>query len=128
MNIPPLTPPIVSTAVRPLANEASTPGLRDEFVSEARSISPAQNGQSLAQSQPESNREEIGKAIQQVNDFLKPINNSIQFNLDDETGITVVKVVDLATQEVIRQIPSEEMLAISQAIDTMKGLLIKQKA
>ena len=32
------------------------------------------------------------------------------------------------TEELIRQIPSEEMLALAKALDTMKGLLIQQKA
>jgi len=63
-----------------------------------------------------------------VNEFLKPINNSINFSLDEETGITVVKVIDVATKEIIRQIPSEEMLVIAKAIDQMKGLLVQQKA
>ncbi len=72
--------------------------------------------------------EAIEQAVKNVNDFVKPINNSLSFNLDQDTGQTVIKVVDLSTQEVIRQIPSEEMLAIAKALDTMKGLLVQQKA
>jgi flagellar protein FlaG len=63
-----------------------------------------------------------------VNEFIKPLNNSLQFNIDDDTGKTVVKVIDTATKEVIRQFPSEEMLSIAKAIDKMQGLLIHQKA
>lgn len=70
----------------------------------------------------------IEQAVKNVNDFVKPINNTLSFNLDQDTGQTVIKVVDLSTQEVIRQIPSEEMLAIAKALDTMKGLLVQQKA
>ena len=40
----------------------------------------------------------------------------------------IVKVMDNATKEVIRQIPSVEMLAIAKALDKIQGLLIKQKA
>ena len=32
------------------------------------------------------------------------------------------------TNEVIRQIPSEEMLEIAKALDRLQGLLVKQKA
>ena len=70
----------------------------------------------------------IEQAVKNVNDFVKPINNTLSFNLDQDTGQTVIKVVDLSTQKVIRQIPSEEMLAIAKALDTMKGLLVQQKA
>ena len=63
-----------------------------------------------------------------VNDFVKPFNSALQFNVDDSTGQTVVKVIDADTKEVIKQIPSEEMLALAKALDQLKGFLVKQKA
>lgn len=119
MNIPPLNSSSPATVMRSHSTESGIPGQTGSFGLQT-------GGTSTTQAQH--SREEIEKAAQRANDFLKPINNSIQFNVDDDTGITVVKVVDVATKEIIRQIPSEEMLAISQAIDTMKGLLVKQQA
>lgn len=88
-----------------------------------------QTEQSVAQVQKaEATRAQVEEAAKAVNDFLKPINNSLQFQLDEDTGQTVVKVIDTATKDVIRQFPSEEMLSIAKAIDKMKGLLIHQKA
>lgn len=85
--------------------------------------------QSVAQTQKtEATREKLEEAVKQVNDFVQPFNNGLQFSLDDDTGKTIVKVIDKTTDEVIRQFPSEEMLGIAKAIDTMKGLLIQQKA
>ena len=85
--------------------------------------------QAVAQTQKtEASREKLEEAVKQVNDFVQPFNNGLQFSLDDDTGKTIVKVIDKATEEVIRQFPSEEMLGIAKAIDTMKGLLIQQKA
>jgi flagellar protein FlaG len=40
----------------------------------------------------------------------------------------VVAVVDAETQEVIRQIPSEEVLAIAARLDEARGLLFEGKA
>ena len=37
-------------------------------------------------------------------------------------------MVDKATKEVIRQIPSEEMIAMAKALDSIKGLFVKQQA
>ena len=48
--------------------------------------------------------------------------------MDDSTGKTVIKVVDSSTHELIRQIPSEEMLEIARALDRLQGLLVHQKA
>ena len=85
--------------------------------------------QAVAQTQKtEASREKLEEAVKQVNDFVQPFNNGLQFSLDDDTGKTIVKVIDKTTDEVIRQFPSEEMLGIAKAIDTMKGLLIQQKA
>lgn len=72
--------------------------------------------------------EELDQAVKAVNEFVKPFNNALNFSVDQESRTTVVKVIDQSTKEVIRQIPSEEMLALAKALDTMKGLLIQQKA
>lgn len=72
--------------------------------------------------------EELNAVVKEVNDFIKPLNNSLQFSIDKETGTTVVKVIDTETQEMIKQIPSEEMLALAKALDQLKGLLVKQQA
>ena len=40
----------------------------------------------------------------------------------------MVKIIDSATKEVIRQVPSQEMLAIAKALDSIKGLFVKQSA
>lgn len=59
--------------------------------------------------------------------FVETMNNSLQFSIDDDSGRTVVKVVDKQTDEVLRQIPSEEMLDIARALGKLKGLLVEQK-
>ncbi|MBS1189598.1 MAG: hypothetical protein H6R10_1390 [Rhodocyclaceae bacterium] len=86
--------------------------------------SPAKSNQ---QAQP-AGREQVEEAVRQIKDFVQPINDSIQFSLDEDTGITVVKVVDLQTKEVLRQIPSEEAINIAKTLDKLKGLLIHSKA
>ena len=67
------------------------------------------------------------KAAEQINQVLKQFDNNIQFSVDEHNK-TNVKVVDTQTKEVIRQMPSKEMLAIAQALDKFQGLLIKIKA
>lgn len=73
-------------------------------------------------------KEELDKAVKAVNEFVSSINNSLQFTVDGDTGKSVVKVIDSSTKEVIKQFPSEEMLAIAKALDGIKGLLVHQKA
>lgn len=80
------------------------------------------------QSATKASRQELEKAVEAVQKFTEPMASNLQFTIDEETGITVVKVVDTSTKEVIRQMPSEEMLQIAKALDRLQGILIKQKA
>ena len=66
--------------------------------------------------------------VQAANNYVQSVSTSIQFSLDEDSGRTVVKMVDKETEEVLRQFPSEEMLAISRSIDRMQGLLINREA
>ena len=71
--------------------------------------------------------EQIKDAVKATNEFVSLVNSAVEFTVDDDTKLTVVKVIDKSTKEVIRQIPSEEMLAIAKALDTVQGLLVRQK-
>lgn len=88
----------------------------------------AQNVQGEEAPRQTPGKEELANMTKAVNDFVKPFNNALQFNIDDSTGQTVIKVIDTDTKEVIKQIPSEDMLALAKALDQIKGLLVKQKA
>ena len=71
---------------------------------------------------------ELKQAMEAANSALRAISTDLEFSLDPSTGKTVVRVIDNSTQQVIRQFPSEEMLAIARAIDRFQGLLLRQKA
>ena len=75
------------------------------------------------------NAEQVDQAVQKVNKAVKSLSNSgLEFSVDKDTGIQLVKVVDIKTRDVIRQIPTEEVLAIAKTLDKLQGLIINQKA
>jgi flagellar protein FlaG len=71
---------------------------------------------------------DLQPALSKLNEAVQHYDSQLEFSVDKETDISVVKVVDKETQKVIRQIPSEEAISISKAIDDFRGLLIKDKA
>ena len=91
-------------------------------VIEAVSPNPVQPTDATAK------REQVETAVKAVKDFIQPMTGSLEFTLDEESGETVIKITDPSTKELIRQIPSKEMLEIAQALDRLQGLLVKQKA
>ncbi len=71
--------------------------------------------------------EQLNQAVKQIQDVIKQTANSLQFSIDEDIGVTVVKVIDTESKKVIRQIPSEEVMDIAKALDKLQGLLVKQK-
>jgi flagellar protein FlaG len=72
--------------------------------------------------------DQVRRAAETLNRQLESASHDLRFSLDESTGKMIVRVVDTDTGEVIRQIPSEELLAISRSLDRLKGLLFDQQA
>lgn len=70
----------------------------------------------------------LGKAVDRLNDTMRAKAQGLEFMIDDDSKRLVVKVVDQQTKEVIRQVPSQEVLEIAKALDRAQGLLIRQQA
>lgn len=77
---------------------------------------------------PAEQKQQLETAIKAVQQFTRPMAGNLEFSLDEEIGKTIVKVIDASTNELIRQIPSEEMLDIARALDRLLGLLVHHKA
>lgn len=84
---------------------------------------PAASASIAARAVP--NAAQMQAAVAHLNEALREHNDSLQFEIDDVTGKTIVRVVDKDTNEVIRQFPSEEVLAIARAIPPISGALIR---
>lgn len=79
--------------------------------------------------------EALEKAVSHLKEYVQSLQRNMDFSVDDKTGRYVVRVVDSQTQELIRQIPSEEMLAISRNLadfleeaEQRRGFLVELKA
>jgi flagellar protein FlaG len=82
----------------------------------------------VGQVPPEADKAALTGAVKKLNDYVAPALQTIQFSIDEESERIVVKVVDTATQKVLRQIPNEEVMAITKTLDKLQGLVIRQTA
>jgi len=73
-------------------------------------------------------REALDDAFTRIRAFLGTSNSALEFAVDDASGRTVVRVMDSQTKELIRQIPSDEVLAIARTLDRLQGLFLRQQA
>lgn len=56
---------------------------------------------------------EIRDAVSRINKIVQNVQRDISFNMDEDSGRTIIRVIDSGSGELIRQIPSEEVLAIA---------------
>ncbi len=69
-------------------------------------------------------REELDDAVSQLNDYVQNVQRDLQFEVDNELGQTIVKVVDQQTQEVIRQIPDEVAMRLAEKLQQDEPLTL----
>lgn len=76
----------------------------------------------------QSTRAVIEKAAQELESFVHSMGRSINISVDGNTGYHVVTVTNPETGEVIRQMPSPELLKIAQSLPKYDGLFLNRKA
>lgn len=70
----------------------------------------------------------LAKAVERLQEFIDRVGRDLQFSVDDTTGKTVVKVYVTGTEEVVRQIPPEEMLSLAARLKEVQGILLNDRA
>ena len=73
-------------------------------------------------------RTELGNVVADLNKVAQANAQGVRFSVDEDTGRTVVKVVDTQTDTVLRQIPSMEALKLWRSIEQMQGVMLRDKA
>lgn len=80
-------------------------------------------------SDPAADTNELHAQVDKANEAMSMRFSNLQFTVAEGTDIPVVRIEDAETGELIRQIPSEEMVALSKALEELKqGMLLEEKA
>ena len=66
------------------------------------------------QKRNEAQKQQLEDAVSQLNDYVQNVQRDLQFEVNNDLGQTIVKVVDQQTREVIRQIPDEVALRFAE--------------
>lgn len=114
-------------------------GLRNQREAgqvEARAVENTQRSAESRQMDPEREAQAIQEAADQIGQFLNVINSDLNIAVDQDVNRTVVKVINRSNDEVIRQIPSEEVLSLmrrmseiaNQTAGGASGMLLSDQA
>lgn len=114
---------IATTDVRQVSNV--------NVVNSANSVSTVEHAQPSSET---NEKAEVKNQIEELQQFNQNIDRSLQFKVDDELGVTIVRVVDKETDELIRQFPPEELINLSRRLKelneqnlTKSGVLLEER-
>ena len=105
--IPPLKP------VEP----APDPQKQNEVIQESKQASKSVDPMSA---------KDVEEMLEAFQDLSKAIQTKLSFSVDDSNNEIVVKVYDKQSNELIRQFPSEEMLALQDKMTDLAGFLLNE--
>lgn len=80
------------------------------------------------QDQIESDSTPLDKALEQVNDSMKAWATGMRFDVDPEAERVVVSIIDSATGEVLRTVPSDAVIRVAKMIVQLQGKSVDTKA
>jgi flagellar protein FlaG len=103
-----------------LASSSAGRVVPNQSVSQAQDVSKAEQ----LQKRNEAQRKDLDEAVSQLNDYVQSVQRDLQFEVDNEMGQTIVRVVDQQTQEVIRQIPDEVAMRLAEKLQQDEPLTL----
>ena len=68
------------------------------------------------------------EAMADIQHFISSQQRSVKVSKDESSGYMVVQLVDPASGEVIRTLPSEELLRIARTFEMLGSVMVNQRA
>jgi flagellar protein FlaG len=121
---------VVNTGFQPRAASLEAPVTAvTQLSSRVPAESPSATAEATATQPVSTDSNQLQKAVSKLNDYVQNLQHNLSFSVSDETGRTVIKVYDAETDELIRQIPSEETIKLAASIDASSAsLFVKERA
>ncbi len=76
---------------------------------------------------PQEQQRKLQQAVAELNRQMEHTGVSLGFSVDESIGRTVVTVVNKDSGELVRQIPSEDVVRVAHSIESLKGILYNKR-
>jgi flagellar protein FlaG len=85
--------------------------------------------QAAPQQTTQPSNEEVREAVREISKKMEAASpGSFEFSIDKDARMTLVRITDRKTGDLIRQVPAPELVELAKDLDRMQGLLLKQQA
>jgi flagellar protein FlaG len=98
-------------------------GRAPKDVQAAQDADPAGRAAEAAKEQ-----EPLDDVVSNLNNLVRDLQRELQFSVDEDSGSTIIKVVDRETDEVVRQIPSEDLVNLRKRLEEAAGVFFEDSA
>jgi flagellar protein FlaG len=105
----------MGAGISPVATIRSS-ALEGEHRDDRRKVSLDQQGAQAS--------DRTAALVEEMNRAARALNARVSFSIDQRTAKVVIRVIDGETNEVLRQIPPEEMLRVAAQMQQLLGVLI----
>lgn len=129
---------VESSAVEVKTDTTATVEIVTPIAKEAMESPPDAKSVSVPKDRPEKSaeavtKEKVREAVKNVRDFINKNQRSLDFEMAEESNRVIITVRDRQTNKVIRQIPPEDVVKLSDQIiagelSNPEGVLFKDKA
>lgn len=89
----------------------------------ANAPKPPETKPAEIQFDPAKARQNLTAAVSMLNEQMAATKQGLGFSFDEAISGPVIKVSNISTGEVVRQIPTEDVLRMAHHIDDLKGIL-----
>jgi len=120
---------------RAAAREGEAAAAARQEIAAGGSAAPARQAPDAAAQRQSA--QELAQATSDISDYIQTVSRSLQISVDSDLGTTVIKVMDTETEELVRQIPAEEVLRIARLLSeqqsaaqndaSLRGVLLDQE-
>ncbi len=104
--------PVASAAPSTEVASTEVKGVKD--LPSGGSDLPAKDIQKELESLKESQKPNIEQAVTEINEYVQSVQRDLHFSVDEDSGLTVIRVRDKESGELIRQIPEDIFLSLAQ--------------
>ena len=127
LSIQSIDPPAVkhSPVERPQPDKkADVPKISDQSVAEEISDKSARASDAVRSTAETISPEKLGQLIRELEEKLPTTaSKGLRFQMDETLNRPIVSVVDKESGQVLRQLPTEEVVRAARNIDYMRGIL-----
>ena len=129
-----LSSAVTETATRSLARQSIDRSGQDvqvektEYVEvESRDRSERSNN-ALELTDQTISPQRLADLVEKLREAIPPTENGLEFRIDEILGRPIVSVIDQASGEIIRQLPSDEVVRAAHNIEYMRGVLFDSRS